>query len=104
MRHIDPTKSGLAVGTVIGLWHFMWVVLVGLGSAKPVMDFILRLHFIDLEYSLEPYAVTTAGTLVALTFAIGAILGAVFALVWNWLGYRNAPTWATDTSTSAPAE
>ena len=94
MRHISPTKTAVAVGTVIGLWHVIWVTLVGVGWAKPVMDFILRLHFIKLQYSLTPFAATTAGELVLLTFAVGAAFGFVFAVVWNWLTFETAPNWA----------
>jgi len=39
-----------------------------------------------------------------LTFAIGALFGFVFALVWNWLGFETAPAWARDTSNPTPAE
>lgn len=104
MRRINPMNSGLAVGTVVGLWHFIWVVLVGMGWAKSVMDFVLGLHFISLQYSLAPYAITTAGALVILTFVLGFAFGAFFALVWNWLGYDDAPRWATDSSNGVAAE
>ena len=106
MRHISPIKTGLAVGAITGLWHLIWVTLVGVGWAKPVMDFILRLHFIELQYALAPYAATTAGELVLLTFAVGAAFGFVFAVIWNWLTFETAPTWERDstrTGSSAPA-
>lgn len=85
MRYIHPFKAGIAVGGVLGLWHFIWVSLVALGWAKPVMDFVLRLHFIQIQYELAPFALGTAAALVALTFAIGLMFGLVFALIWNWL-------------------
>lgn len=91
MRHINPAKAGLSVGCVIGLWHLMWVTLVAIGWAKPVMDFVLRLHFIQLQYELVPFAVGTAGMLVALTFCVGAFFGIVFAVAWNWLAAGEAP-------------
>ncbi len=104
MRHISPTKTAVAVGSVIGLWHLVWVTLVGIGWAKPVMDFILKLHFIKLQYALAPYAATTAGELVILTFVIGAVFGFVFSLIWNWLSSESAPAWARDTKHPTPAE
>lgn len=85
MRHINPARTGLAVGVVIGLWHALWVTLVAVGWAKPVMDFILRLHFINLTYELAPFALSTGMLLVSITFLLGAVFGVVFALVWNWL-------------------
>ena len=96
MRRISPIKAAVAVGAVIGLWHLMWVTLVGLGWAKPVLDFVLRLHFIKLDYALAPYAATTAGELVILAFVIGALFGFLFAIVWNWLTIETAPAWARD--------
>lgn len=89
MRHLNPAKAAISVGAVFGVWHFMWVTLVATGVAKPVMDFVLRLHFIQFDYALAPFAVSTAAMLVGLTFAIGALLGLVFALVWNWLSGRS---------------
>lgn len=100
MRHLNPAKTGLAVGAVFGLWHATWVGLVAAGWAKPVMDFILRLHFLDIQYALAPFAVATAAMLVAVTFAIGFLIGGVFALIWNWLGTPSSKS-AADADRSA---
>jgi hypothetical protein len=86
MRHISPAKAAIGVGAVIGLYHLMWVTIVALGWAQPVLDFILRLHFIAIDVAIAPFAFGTAAALVALTFALGALFGCIFALVWNWLG------------------
>ncbi|HEU4695572.1 MAG TPA: hypothetical protein VFR92_01255 [Sphingomicrobium sp.] len=85
MRYLSPAKAAISVGAVFGVWHLMWVSLVAFGVAKPIMDLILKLHFLQFDYSLAPFAASTAITLVGLTFAIGALLGLVFALIWNWL-------------------
>ena len=90
MRQLSPAKAAISVGAVLGVWHLMWVTLVATGVAKPVMDLILKLHFLQFDYSLAPFVVSTAVTLVGLTFAIGAVLGLVFALVWNWLSGSQA--------------
>lgn len=85
MRHIHPTKAAIAVGSVIGMWHLVWALFVAIGWAKPLMDFVLRLHFIRLDYDIAPFALGTAAALVVVTFAVGCAFGLVFALVWNWL-------------------
>ena len=89
MRHLNPSKAAISVGTVVGAWHLMWVTLVAIGAAKAVMDFVLKLHFIQLDYTLAPFAISTAALLVGLTFATGALFGLLFALVWNWLSVRS---------------
>jgi hypothetical protein len=85
MRHIDGPRTALAVGTVVGLFHFFWAALVAAGWAKPLLDFILGLHFIQLDIQIAPFAIGTAAVLVALTFGVGAVFGLVFAAVWNRL-------------------
>ena len=89
MRHLNPSKAAISVGAVVGAWHLMWVTLVAIGVAKAVMDFVLNLHFIQLNYTLAPFAISTAAMLVGLTFATGALFGLLFALVWNWLSVRS---------------
>ena len=82
---ISPWRTGMAFGAVIGLAHLAWASLVAAGVAEPVLNFILRLHFIDLQIRAAPFHLGVAVTLVALTSALGALSGAVFAGLWNWL-------------------
>lgn len=89
MRHLNPSKAAISVGAVLGVWHLIWVTLVAIGAAKAVMDFVLKLHFIQFDYTLAPFAISTAAMLVGLSSVIGAVLGLVFALVWNWLSERS---------------
>ena len=86
MRHISPARAAIGVGTVIGLYHLLWVTIVALGWAQSGLDFILRLHFIELDLTIAPFAFATAASLIVLTFTLGALFGFIFALVWNWLG------------------
>ena len=88
MRRINPIKSALSVGGVIGLYHAVWSAIVALSWAKPVLDFILQLHFLKFSYDLLPFDLRTATSLVALTFAVGAVFGFIFAVIWNALSRR----------------
>lgn len=85
MRRISPIKAAVSVGGVIGIYHAAWATIVFAGWAKPLLDLVLRLHFISVEFEMEPFGFGTAAALVALTFTIGAVFGLVFALLWNWL-------------------
>ena len=85
MRRLSPLACGLSVGIVIGLWHLAWAALVASGYAQPLLDFVLRLHFLEIKYALAPFAASTAAMLIAVTFAVGFLFGSIFALVWNWL-------------------
>ncbi|HET9159187.1 MAG TPA: hypothetical protein VFN88_01120 [Caulobacteraceae bacterium] len=83
MHHINPAKAGLAFGSVLGLFHLVWAILVATGVAQPVLDFILGLHFIELTLKIAPFNVGTAAALVVITAASGFVLGAVLAVAWN---------------------
>jgi hypothetical protein len=85
MRNIVIAKTEMAEGTVVDAWHAIWVILVGVGWASSVLNFILELHFLRIDFQLAPYSAFTALSLVAVTFCFGAMLGAIFAMVWNWL-------------------
>lgn len=90
MRRISPIKAALSVGGVIGIYHAAWATIVFAGWAKPLLDLVLRLHFIRMQFDMEPFGFGTAAALVALTFTVGAIFGLVFALLWNWLSSQEA--------------
>jgi len=87
---LDPLRVGLAVGAVVGLWHLGWATLVALGGAKPILGFVLWIHFLQVPVTVEPFDAGRAAILVGLTFALAAVVGAVFAGIWNWL-HRRAP-------------
>jgi hypothetical protein len=92
MKRINPIKAALSLAMVLGIYHLTWVALVAAGLAKPFLDFVLRLHFIQMNYKLAPFDASTAAMLVALTFTIGAAFGLIFAFVWNGLTDRAAVT------------
>jgi thiamine transporter ThiT len=94
MRTINPVKAGLATGIVLGLWHLTWAVLVALTWAQPVMDFVLRIHFIQPFLHIQAFDLATAASLVFVTALVGFVIGAVLALAWNQLHSANPSTGA----------
>lgn len=90
MRRINPATAAFAVGLVIALYHAAWVALVATGAAKPLLDYVLRLHSLEIDYSLAPFSADTAIMLIVVTYAVGALFGLVFALIWNGLAGSRA--------------
>lgn len=80
---LDPIRTGLALGVVIALMHAGWAALVASGYAKALIDFVLRIHFLQLELAVAPFNIATALVLVVITFLVGLLVGIVVSLVWN---------------------
>jgi hypothetical protein len=85
MPTINPIKSGLVFGMLMGAWHFLWATLVAFGWAQTVINFIFWIHFITPIYIIQPFHLGVALALIAITTSIGFVVGYVFAQLWNWL-------------------
>ncbi|MFI5205677.1 MAG: hypothetical protein ACHQVK_01940 [Candidatus Paceibacterales bacterium] len=79
----QPNKVGLAFGAIIGGWHFVWSLLVFLGIAQAIYDFILWAHMIHLPLIIGPFDPRAALTLILFTTVMGYIFGYIAACVWN---------------------
>lgn len=80
---INVGKTGLVLGLVLGGWHLCWSILVALGWAQPVIDFVFWIHFIKPIYVIEPFEIARAAILIVVTTGIGFVIGLVFASIWN---------------------
>ena len=83
MHHINPSKAGVALGLLLGGFHLVWSVLVALGWAQAIYDFILWAHMVHLSFTVGPFDMSATVTLVIMTTVVGYVLGYCFALVWN---------------------
>ena len=84
MKFLEPHKVGLSLGVLLGFLHVCWSVLVALGFAKPLLDFIFRVHFMEFSYSIAPFGFGRAITLIVATSIVGYLAGWMFATIWNW--------------------
>lgn len=80
---IEPIRAGMAFALFLGLFHACWALLVALGMAQPLMDFVFRVHFIGPIYRIEPFEIGRALLLVGFVSILGMLLGWLAALVWN---------------------
>ena len=83
MQQVKPHNTGLVFGGVLALWHLAWSLLVMLGLAKPLLDFIMALHFLNVQYSINPFSLGNAILLVVVTGIIGYVVGFVVGWLWN---------------------
>jgi hypothetical protein len=81
----NPNKVGLVIGALLAGWHFFWALLILLGWAQPILDFIFWAHMIKPVYVVRPFDAGAAVTLIVVTFALGYVFGFFGAVIWNRL-------------------
>ena len=81
--NVRPNRVGLVFAVFLGLFHAGWALLVLIGWAQPLIDFVFRLHFITPVYSIQPFNIVTALGLVAFTSFVGYVMGWVAGVLWN---------------------
>ncbi len=89
MKNHSSHQVGLAFGGFLGLWHLVWSLLVAIGLAQPLLDFIFSLHMIQPPYKVMPFSITTAVGLIIVTSLIGYVVGYVLSLIWNAVQKRS---------------
>ena len=91
MATINPNRAALIIAILLGSWHLVWSLLVAVGWAQPLIDFIFWIHFIQPVYVIERFNVGIALLLISITAGIGYAVGWIFAVLWNKL-HRSAVT------------
>lgn len=76
-------RSALIGGTSLSSLHFFWLLLVALGWAQALMDFIFMLHMLNSPFQVQPFNLLFALGLIGITFLIGCFYGALFYFVKN---------------------
>jgi len=84
----NPNKVGLVLGVLIGGWHLFWSLLVAIGWAQPIIDFVFWAHMIKPVYFVKPFDLVAAVTLILITAIIRYIFGFLGAVIWNRLHRR----------------
>ncbi len=70
-------KTCLIGGLCLSSLHLMWILLVLVGWAEPLMNFVFMLHMLNSPFQVQPFRWGLALGLLAITFAFGAFFGLV---------------------------
>ncbi len=85
MHNINTHKTGLVLGSLVGVIHLVWSILVAIGLAQSLVDFIFKLHMVRPIIVVDTFSIGLAVALIIVTAIIGYIVGYIFALIWNKL-------------------
>lgn len=80
---LDIYKTAMTVGLFFSGAHVVWSLLILFGWAQPLLNFIFWAHMVENPYTVVGFDLTKTLTLIVVTFAVGFVVGKVFAWIWN---------------------
>ncbi len=83
MKDLNKNQVGLIIGLFFAVLHIGWSLLVALGLAQVLTDWVLWLHFMNIQVRIESFEVSRAVLLTLFTFVVGYLLGFVSTWIWN---------------------
>lgn len=83
MKALDTKKIAMTFGLLLGGWHLVWSILIFIGVAQAVIDFVFWIHMLSVPIQVTAFTYTQSLLLIIVTFVIGYAVGWIFALVWN---------------------
>ena len=75
-------KTAITLGLVFALYHLGWALLVAIGGSSFV-NWVMSIHFISSPFATSAVDAVTLIVGMVSAFIDGAIIGAVFAYIYN---------------------
>jgi hypothetical protein len=75
--------NGIVGGLCLSSLHLIWIILIFLGWAQPLMDFVFKLHMLNSPFQVQHFNLVLAAGLLILTFTVGAFGGLIFSFFSN---------------------
>jgi hypothetical protein len=81
-------QAGIALGVLFGLMHTLWIIAVGAGFGKSLVNTFESSHFLSSTYSVTSFDPATAGLGIIGAAATGYIIGWIFMYLYTFTGRK----------------
>ena len=80
---LKANQSGLALGSLFGVMHLLWVLAVAIGIADELMAVCQKAHFVSTSVTIGEFSYLTAFWRLIGAFVVGYIIALVFTLFYR---------------------
>jgi hypothetical protein len=81
MNKSESLKNIVLGAVLLSSLHFLWLVLIYMGMAQVVMDFIFKIHMLNSPLQVQQFEWSYAFLLIAVTFSVGAMYGWLYSVI-----------------------
>ena len=81
---LNPKTAALSLGSLFAILHAGWVILVAGKYGTPMYGYMMSMHFTNSPMQLSAFSPITGLTGIVLVFIVGAVIGGLFAYLWNY--------------------
>jgi hypothetical protein len=81
MNKSESLKNIVLGAVLLSSLHFLWLVLIYMGMAQVVIDFIFKIHMLNSPLQVQQFEWSYALLLIAVTFSAGAMYGWLYSVI-----------------------
>lgn len=85
IQKLNEKHMALTVGAFAAIVNAAWAIIVMVGSGQMFVDWMKGVHFMTSGITVTAFSAIGAAMLIVVAFIFGAILGWLFAALWNWI-------------------